>query len=155
MDPVPDPLLLRKSGSAGNRTRNLCICSQKLWPLDHRGSPIQKQGIIYTIHKNTSFIVWMKCYLLFLDSRNCTHSCSPPFPWVYTTCKFRLTGDMWSISIIKLSYNFVSLTKDYVRFTNLRSSDTFQDTHYKSTLHSKFYEITNRCSYMQSILFHC
>ena len=30
MDPVPDPLLLRKSGSAGDRTRDLCICSQKL-----------------------------------------------------------------------------------------------------------------------------
>ena len=37
MDPVPDPLLLRKYGSAGNRTRDLCICSQKLRPLDHRG----------------------------------------------------------------------------------------------------------------------
>jgi hypothetical protein len=37
VDPVPDPLLLRKSGSAGNRTRDLCICSQKLWPRDHRG----------------------------------------------------------------------------------------------------------------------
>jgi hypothetical protein len=37
VDPVPDPLLLRKSGSAGNRTRNLWICSQELWPLDHRG----------------------------------------------------------------------------------------------------------------------
>jgi hypothetical protein len=35
--PVPVPLLLRKSGSAGNRTRDLWICSQKLWPLDHRG----------------------------------------------------------------------------------------------------------------------
>ena len=35
--PVPDPLPLRKSGSAGNRTRDLCICSQKPWPLDHRG----------------------------------------------------------------------------------------------------------------------
>jgi hypothetical protein len=34
VDPVPDPLLLRKSGSAGNRTQNLWICSQKLWPLD-------------------------------------------------------------------------------------------------------------------------
>jgi hypothetical protein len=34
--PVPDPLPLRKCGSAGNRTRDLCICSQKLWPLDHR-----------------------------------------------------------------------------------------------------------------------
>ena len=37
VDPIPDPLLLRKSGSAGNRTRDLCICNQKLWPLDHRG----------------------------------------------------------------------------------------------------------------------
>jgi hypothetical protein len=30
-------LLLRKSGSAGNRTQELWICSQELWPLDHRG----------------------------------------------------------------------------------------------------------------------
>jgi hypothetical protein len=37
VDPVPDPLLLRKFGSAGNRTRNLWICNKKLWPLDNRG----------------------------------------------------------------------------------------------------------------------
>jgi hypothetical protein len=36
VDPVPDPLILRKSGSAGNWTRDLWICSQELWPLDHR-----------------------------------------------------------------------------------------------------------------------
>jgi hypothetical protein len=30
VDPVPDPLLLRKSGSSGNRPRDLWICSQKL-----------------------------------------------------------------------------------------------------------------------------
>jgi hypothetical protein len=36
-DPVPDPLLLRKSGSARYRTLDLWICSQELWPLDHRG----------------------------------------------------------------------------------------------------------------------
>jgi hypothetical protein len=36
VDPVPDPLLLRKSGSAGNRTRDLWICRQKLCPLYHR-----------------------------------------------------------------------------------------------------------------------
>jgi hypothetical protein len=44
VDPVPDPLLLRKSGSAGDRTRDLCICSQKLWPLDHRGGRVHWQG---------------------------------------------------------------------------------------------------------------
>jgi hypothetical protein len=26
VDPIPDPLLLRKSGSAGNRTQDLRIC---------------------------------------------------------------------------------------------------------------------------------
>jgi hypothetical protein len=40
VDPIPDPLLLRKSGSDGNRTKNLWICSQKLWPLDHRSGQI-------------------------------------------------------------------------------------------------------------------
>jgi hypothetical protein len=40
VDPVPDPLLLRKSGSAGNQTRELWICSQEVGPLDHRGSRI-------------------------------------------------------------------------------------------------------------------
>jgi hypothetical protein len=37
VDPVPDPLLLRKFGSAGNRTRGFWICSQELSLLDHRG----------------------------------------------------------------------------------------------------------------------
>jgi hypothetical protein len=30
VDPVPDPLLLRKSGSAGNRARDLWVSSQEL-----------------------------------------------------------------------------------------------------------------------------
>jgi hypothetical protein len=41
-DPFPDSLLGRKSGSAGNRTRDLWVCSQELWTLDHRGGPKQK-----------------------------------------------------------------------------------------------------------------
>jgi hypothetical protein len=35
VDPVLDPLLLIKFGSGGNQTRDLWICSQELWPLDH------------------------------------------------------------------------------------------------------------------------
>jgi hypothetical protein len=37
VDPIPDPLLVRKRGSAGNRTWDLYlwICSRELWPLDH------------------------------------------------------------------------------------------------------------------------
>jgi hypothetical protein len=37
VDPVLDPLLLGKSGSAGNQTRGLLICSVEVWPLDHGG----------------------------------------------------------------------------------------------------------------------
>jgi hypothetical protein len=46
MEPVPNPLLLRNAGSAGNRTRDLWVCSQELWPLDHRGGP------------NMSWVIW-------------------------------------------------------------------------------------------------
>jgi hypothetical protein len=45
VDPVPDQLLLRKSSSAGNRTRDLWICSQKLWPLDHSNLTINYSTI--------------------------------------------------------------------------------------------------------------
>jgi hypothetical protein len=41
MDPVPHTLLLKKSGSAMNRTRYIGKCSQELWLLDHRGGPFQ------------------------------------------------------------------------------------------------------------------
>jgi hypothetical protein len=30
VDPVPDPVLLRKSGNSGNETRDLWVCSQEL-----------------------------------------------------------------------------------------------------------------------------
>jgi hypothetical protein len=47
VDPVPDPLLLRKSSSAGNRTRGLWICSQEVWPLNHRGGLTYSSTRIY------------------------------------------------------------------------------------------------------------
>jgi hypothetical protein len=45
VDPVPAPLLLRKSGIARSWTRDLWICSQELWPLNHRGG----QSIIISL----------------------------------------------------------------------------------------------------------
>ena len=53
--PVPDPLPLRKSGSAGNRTRDLCICSQKPWPLDHRGGRLVSKN---TFRVRNNLIFW-------------------------------------------------------------------------------------------------
>jgi hypothetical protein len=37
VDPVPDPLLLRKCDSAWNRTWDLWLCRKELWPLNYRG----------------------------------------------------------------------------------------------------------------------
>jgi hypothetical protein len=48
-DPIPDSLLLRKYGSAWNRTRGLWICSQKLWPLNQRWC-----GPIHTLKSSKS-----------------------------------------------------------------------------------------------------
>ena len=61
MGPVPDPLLLRKSGSAGNRTRDLCICSQKLWPLDHRGG---HYAYAITKYHYTNMLLWVSPFRL-------------------------------------------------------------------------------------------
>ena len=70
VDPVPDLLLLRKSGSAVNRTRDLCICSQKLWPLDHRGG---LSGIWQ----------WQNCYCKFcLRHQWKSRSCDPFHSWL-------------------------------------------------------------------------
>jgi hypothetical protein len=54
VDPVPDPLLLRKSDRVGNRTRALWICSQKLWPLDHRGGPFREEKTCKSFNNSRS-----------------------------------------------------------------------------------------------------
>jgi hypothetical protein len=70
VDPVPDPLLLRKCGSAGNRTRDLCVCSQELWSLDHKGGPCDLQAYIiasvnvaanYSRRVQEKLIMYPKC----------------------------------------------------------------------------------------------
>jgi hypothetical protein len=60
VDPVPDPLFLRKSGSAGNQTWDLWICSQELWPLDHRGG----QTYMYYVYWNVFISVQAVCLYL-------------------------------------------------------------------------------------------
>jgi hypothetical protein len=57
VDPVLDPLLLRKSGSAVNRTRNLWVCSRELWPLGHRNS----------LCKHIKIRIWKAIFRFVLD----------------------------------------------------------------------------------------
>jgi hypothetical protein len=59
VDPVPDPLL-RKYGSVRNRTRDLWICRQKLWPLDHRGGPYWQ---IHTTFVRKTSLLWKHKYV--------------------------------------------------------------------------------------------
>jgi hypothetical protein len=54
VDPVLDPLLLRKFGSAENWTRDLWICSQELWPRKHRRGRIHLTFLKYIKMKMTS-----------------------------------------------------------------------------------------------------
>jgi hypothetical protein len=72
VDLVPDPLLLRKSGSAGNWTQDLWICTQELCPLDHRGGHvITKLKLIYTYicHSIKPANVWALLPISYHDIR--------------------------------------------------------------------------------------
>ena len=86
MDPVPDPLLLRKSGSAGDRTRDLCICSQRLTTRPQRRSII---GLHRTEFNRHSDVVPELCALLCVCAcityitRNHQPACKVPELWSF------------------------------------------------------------------------
>jgi hypothetical protein len=67
VDPVPDTLLLRKSDSAGNRTRDLWVSSQELWPLDHR-EHLKKTAHYVHWSRDTNYSYWI--YMKHAISRN-------------------------------------------------------------------------------------
>jgi hypothetical protein len=54
VDPVSDPLLLRKSGNIGNGTRDLRVCSQELLPLDRSWSLVNDLNLISGVAMSTS-----------------------------------------------------------------------------------------------------
>jgi hypothetical protein len=94
VDPVPDPLLLRKSG---NRTRVLWICSQELWPLNHRCGRSPTCSLYKLTHNPDKsnynewkiafwdILNWMclaHCIIMYL----CTwHPCTNGALWTYTS----------------------------------------------------------------------
>jgi hypothetical protein len=65
--PVPDPLLLRKSGSAGNRTRDLWICSQELTIRLSEGTQIE--DVLSTRENRNSFSDVSYSYIEFLGGK--------------------------------------------------------------------------------------
>jgi hypothetical protein len=63
VDPVPDPLLFLLVVH-GNRTRDPWICSQELWPLDHRGGHFQ--------HSKKNVISWSESMKILITFRRWT-----------------------------------------------------------------------------------
>jgi hypothetical protein len=66
VDSVPDSLILRKSDSAGKLTRNHLICSQELWPLDHRSIEQYR-----TVHRYKVLEDIFHCYRHETSQRQC------------------------------------------------------------------------------------
>jgi hypothetical protein len=88
VSPVPETQLLRKSGNPENRTGDLWICRQELWPLDHRGGrsqgkPKQKshKNTCYRIRTNSSY---------FLNQRIISPMVDLEFNFVPLSLKFNL-----------------------------------------------------------------
>jgi hypothetical protein len=79
MDPVPDPLLRRKFGSARNRNQDPWVNSQELWTLDHWGGQfllIKTLNICNTIvvHTHSRWITDNLILLLLLITSDGTSS---------------------------------------------------------------------------------
>jgi hypothetical protein len=50
------PFRENSHGRAGNRTRDLMISSQRLWPLDHEAGPVILEYFSKICRENSSFI---------------------------------------------------------------------------------------------------
>jgi len=129
VDPVPDPLLLRKSGSAGDRTRDLCICSQKLWPLDHRGgltlalSKVFVEFPIWLFFLGSSLISWIPVVWL----RYCLSDfemvpVDPVFTGNTFTFHMLQISVVWSLHfrIFSASFLITFLSPEIATFFNIR-----------------------------------
>jgi hypothetical protein len=68
LDPVPDPLLLRKSGSVGNRTRDLCFCSQEL----HRNTEAVQETYGENFYTLLEFFMILCIYIYIYIYTSCT-----------------------------------------------------------------------------------
>jgi hypothetical protein len=88
--PVPDPLLLEKCGSAGNRARDLLIYSHKLWPLGLRMTKLRKA--LQMTPSGTAF-EYFRCSPE--NYRRRRKGTPPPLPWDMVwrpcngACKYR------------------------------------------------------------------
>jgi hypothetical protein len=56
VDPVPDPLQLRKFGSAGNRRQDLWVSSQELQTIE----VVKRTSLVILINSGTKEVGWAK-----------------------------------------------------------------------------------------------
>jgi hypothetical protein len=109
VDPVPDSLLLRKSGSAGNRSRDLRICSQELSPLDHRGGP--KPNSYFYIYRSSN--MHLQLYVSFYNSEFTSYLHTPL--WIIREINFPPTPDIRECNVVGNVMVFVARFLSYLR----------------------------------------
>jgi hypothetical protein len=86
-DPVPDPLVLRKFGRAENRTQDLWVSYQELWPLDHRGGLIHETKWIPQVTPlNSTRKHWISIRILHLNLETVL---------IVWQCAVRTRGCLW------------------------------------------------------------
>jgi hypothetical protein len=113
MDPVPDPLLLRKSDSARNRTRDLWICSQELCPLGHRGclySNIYFQKWVFISKWPWRWIKLSKTLIVYIDVSylELAHSYPVLRSALAVTMKITVFWNMMPCSLADFYWHFTS-----------------------------------------------
>jgi hypothetical protein len=69
--PVPDPLVLWKSGSARNRTRDFWVCSEELSPLDQRGR-LYSYTYVILFDKNIVTVFACSCFQVSVGASCCS-----------------------------------------------------------------------------------
>jgi hypothetical protein len=104
--PCSRPLLLRKSGSAGNRTWDLWICSQELWSLDHRGG--HRDLIkIYQFYMKHFLICW-----IFNKIGNIIHGVNS-LQWHICVC------NVMELTLMLVCFSFCYWRKYMVKYLNM------------------------------------
>ena len=109
MDPVPDPLLLRKSGSAGNRTRNWACRSTNFQ--NDTEKPFSTEAGNFLFSEESSVLKWPLNQLL---QRNVWYNCSlRPQIWRIPFVVFLCMYTTWNFTFQTLAGYFVYFSTVY------------------------------------------
>jgi hypothetical protein len=143
MYPVSDTMQRRKSCSAGNRTRDLWDCSQKLWSLDHTRTHYKMYGVLIL-----ELCIWAAPANVLYECSTCKTQNTRHLTNFYIRMK-NILGNI--LALVATSYyrndNTVSSTRILQQYTD-------QSTHVYNTVPYVFQIILGAVSVYISHIFH-